>query len=76
VAATLSGLLGREVKAVSAPVETARAGLAASGMPPGMADLYAELYEGMAKGLMAFEHPARLQRGTTSLRDALAAHTG
>ncbi len=76
VAAVLSSLLGRAVKAVGAPVEGARAGLLAAGMPAGMAELYAEMYAGMGKGLMAFEHPESLQRGTTTLRDALAPHVG
>jgi uncharacterized protein YbjT (DUF2867 family) len=75
VAAALGTLLGRAVKAVGAPVESARAGLAAAGLPPGMADLYAEMYQGMGRGLMAFERPAQLTRGTSSLADALAPFT-
>ena len=71
VAATLSELLGKPVKAAGAPVTAAKAGLIAAGMPPGMAALYAEMYESMPKGLMAFEHLSTVTRGSTSLREAL-----
>lgn len=71
VAAALSELLGKPVKAVGAPVSEAKASLMAAGVPAGMAALYAEMYESMPKGLMTFEHPNQVTRGTTSLRDAL-----
>jgi uncharacterized protein YbjT (DUF2867 family) len=75
VAATLGSLLGREVKAMANPTEAAGPAMVAMGMPAGMAELYGEMYASMGKGLMAFEHPASVTRGTTSLRDALAVHT-
>jgi uncharacterized protein YbjT (DUF2867 family) len=71
VAAALSQLLGKPVKAVSAPIPEAKATLLASGMPPSMAGLYAEMYEGVSKGLVAFEHPESLVRGSSSLAAAL-----
>lgn len=75
VAATLGTLLGRAVKAVSNPVEGATPALLSMGMPAGMAELYGEMYASMGKGLMAFETPAKVTRGSTALRDALAVHT-
>jgi uncharacterized protein YbjT (DUF2867 family) len=71
VAAAVGKLLGRPVQAVSAPVEGARAGLEQAGVPPEMARLYAEMYAGAAKGLVAFERPATVTRGSTPLADAL-----
>jgi uncharacterized protein YbjT (DUF2867 family) len=71
VAAALGKLLGKPVKAVSAPVEAAEAGLRQAGVPPEMARLYAEMYAGIAKGLVAWEKPGSLVRGTTPLEEAL-----
>ncbi|MBL8936313.1 MAG: NmrA family NAD(P)-binding protein [Archangium sp.] len=71
VAAAVGTLLGKPVQAVSAPVEAAKAGLMQAGVPETMAGLYAEMYAGIGKGLIAFEKPASLTRGTTALVDAL-----
>ncbi len=71
VAQILHTLLDAPVKAVSVPVEQAKDALAAAGLPEPMAALYAELYQGMARGLVAFSHPKEFQRGTTPLFDAL-----
>ncbi len=71
VAQVMGTILGKTVTAVSAPVEGAKDGLVAAGVPPGMADLYAELYGAMGKGLMAFEKPNSIVRGSTSLDTAL-----
>lgn len=76
VAAALSTLLAKPVKAVGAPVTEAKAGLLAAGMPPSMASLYAEMYECMPKGLMAFENEKNIVRGSTSLIDALKTFVG
>lgn len=71
IAAALGSLLGKPVHAVSAPVEGAKAGLMQAGVPEPMATLYAEMYQGMGKGLVSFERPATITRGTTALTDAL-----
>jgi uncharacterized protein YbjT (DUF2867 family) len=71
VAAALGALLGKPVKAVSAPVEAAEAGLAQAGVPKEMARLYAEMYRGIAAGLVAYERPQAVVRGSTPLADAL-----
>ena len=73
VAEAIGTLLGKPVKAIGAPVEAAGAGLEQAGVPPEMARLYAEMYAGMDGGLVAFERPDRLTRGSTPLRDALPA---
>jgi uncharacterized protein YbjT (DUF2867 family) len=71
VAAALSSLLGKPVQAVAAPVEGAKAGLMQAGVPETMATLYAEMYAGIGKGLVAWEKPGALTRGSTALVDAL-----
>jgi hypothetical protein len=71
VAAAVGTLLGKPVKAVGAPVEAARDGLVQAGLPPEMARLYAEMYAGIAEGLVAFERPGTVTRGSTALVDAL-----
>ncbi len=71
VAAALSTLLGKQVTAVSAPVEQAKAGLLQAGLPEPIAHLYAEMYQAAVKGLVAFEKPASVTRGTTPLVEAL-----
>jgi uncharacterized protein YbjT (DUF2867 family) len=71
VAAALGALLGKPVKAVSAPVEAAQAGLQQAGVPAEMARLYAEMYRGIASGLVVHERPQEVVRGTTQLADAL-----
>lgn len=71
VAAALSTLLGKPVTAVSAPVEDAKKGLLQAGVPEPMAHLYAEMYQAAVKGLVAWEKPASLTRGSTSLVESL-----
>jgi uncharacterized protein YbjT (DUF2867 family) len=73
VAAAVGTLLGKPVKAVGAPLEAARAGLEQAGVPPELARLYAEMYAGIGRGLVAFERPDRVTRGSTPLLDALRA---
>lgn len=73
VAAAVGTLLGKPVKALGAPVEAARAGLEQAGVPAEMARLYGEMYAGIAKGLIAFERPQGVTRGSTPLVDALRA---
>lgn len=71
VAAALGSLLGKQVTAVAAPVEGAKDGLSKAGVPEPMASLYAEMYGAAARGLVALEKPAAVQRGATPLVDAL-----
>lgn len=71
VAVVFTNLLGRPVKAVSLPVEQAKAGLLADGASEEAATLGAEWYQAHARGLIAFAHPHGYVRGTTALFDAL-----
>lgn len=73
VAASLGALLGKPVKAAGAPAEAAEAGLRQAGVPAEMARLYGEMYLGMTRGLIAFEKPQSVTRGSTPLADALRA---
>jgi uncharacterized protein YbjT (DUF2867 family) len=71
VAAVVHALLEAPVKAVSVPVEQAHAALSAMGMSENQATLYAELYQAIARGHLAFAHPHGFKRGATALYDAL-----
>lgn len=73
VAAALGTVLGKQVRAVGAPVEAAEAGLEQAGVPAEMARLYGEMYAGMAKGLIAFEKRESVTRGSTPLVETLRA---
>jgi hypothetical protein len=68
-----SGLIQMLYSAVGAPVAAARAGLEQAGVPAEMARLYGEMYAGIANGLVAFERPQEVTRGSTPLVDALRA---
>ncbi len=71
VAAVITSLLGQPIKAVERPVESAKEALEKQGLPPPVAALYAELYQGMARGHVSFAHPHQVMRGQTSLFEAL-----
>lgn len=71
VAVVLTSLLGQQLKAVSLPVESAREGLEKLGMIPQQAALYAEMYQGLARGQLAFAHPHGFLRGATPLYESL-----
>ena len=71
VAVVLTSLLGQHIKPVSLPVETAKDVLEAQGMPAPMAALYGEMYQGLARGLLAFAHPHGFLRGATPLFESL-----
>lgn len=71
VAVVLTSLLSQPIKPVSLPVESAREGLEKMGMNPSMAALYAEMYQGLARGLLAFAHPHGFLRGNTPLFESL-----
>lgn len=71
VAVVLTSLLGQHIKPVSLPVDMAKDVLEKSGLSPHLAGLYAELYQGLARGLLAFAHPHGFLRGNTPLFDTL-----
>jgi uncharacterized protein YbjT (DUF2867 family) len=76
VAAELAALLGRPVQLVTPPLEAAEGAFTAAGLPPAWASLYAEMYRGIASGVVAFERGAPDRRGSTPLRDTLRALLG
>lgn len=71
VAVALTSLLNQPIKPVGLPVETAKDVLEKIGMIPPQAALYAEMYQGLARGLLAFAHPHGFLRGNTPLFDTL-----
>jgi uncharacterized protein YbjT (DUF2867 family) len=73
VAAAVGAMLGKPVKAVGAPIESARAGLEKAGLPADLARLFGEMYAGMSSGLVAYERPQAVTRGSTSPVEALRA---
>ena len=73
VAATLSALLGRPVARVTVPLEAARQGMLAAGMPELAADLYAEMYGAVISGHMVAAEPRTPETTTpTTLREFAA----
>lgn len=60
VAVALSSLLAQPIKAVERGAAS-----------PALPRLEAELYQGLARGLLQFAHPHQVRRGTTALFDAL-----
>ena len=71
VAVALTSLLNQPIKPVGLPVESAKDTLEKMGMLPGQAALYAEMYQGLARGLLSFAHPHGFLRGSTPLFDTL-----
>jgi len=71
VAVVLTSLLGQHIKPVSLPVDMAREVMEKGGLPAPMAMIYAEMYQGLARGLLAFAHPHGFLRGNTPLFDTL-----
>ncbi|MDP2269708.1 MAG: NAD(P)H-binding protein [Archangium sp.] len=71
VGVALTSLLNQPIKPVGLPVESAKDTLEKMGMLPGQAALYAEMYQGLARGLLAFAHPHGFLRGNTPLFDTL-----
>jgi len=73
-AAYLSKKLGKEVKVLDVPVSSASAAIQQGGMGASMANLIQEMYEGATKGLLGVEPGHRVEKGTTTLEQALDPH--
>ena len=73
-AAYLSKKLGKEVKVLEVPVSAAAGALQQSGLGPSMAKLLGEMYEGATKGLLTIVPGHRVEKGTTTLEQALDRH--
>ena len=70
-AAYLSKKLGKEVKLVNVPLSGVSKAIQQGGMGASMANLLQEMYEGAAKGLLGVEPGHRIEKGTTTLEQAL-----
>jgi uncharacterized protein YbjT (DUF2867 family) len=70
-AAYLSKKLGKEIKLLNLPVSAASGAIQQGGVGASMADLMQEMYEGAMKGLLGVEPGHRVERGTTTLEQAL-----
>lgn len=71
VAAALSKLLGREVKATRAPIEAVVPTLTRAGLSENIAQLFQELYTCVGSNAFAWEGSHESQRGRTQLAEAL-----
>lgn len=76
VAAAFSGILGKPVKAVQAPLAAIVPTFTSFGVSEHIAGLYRELYEGLANGTIVPEAGTERQRGTTPLETSLRALLG
>jgi uncharacterized protein YbjT (DUF2867 family) len=70
-AAYLSKKLGKEIKLLNLPVSAASGAIQQGGVGASMANLYQEMYEGALKGLLGVEPGHRVERGTSTLEQAL-----
>jgi uncharacterized protein YbjT (DUF2867 family) len=70
-AAYLSKKLGKDIKLLNLPVSAASAAIQQGGVGASMANLYQEMYEGAMKGLLGVEPGHRVERGSSTLEQAL-----
>jgi uncharacterized protein YbjT (DUF2867 family) len=70
-AAYLSRKLGKEVKLLNLPVSAASGAIQQAGMGASMANLLQEMYEGATKGLLGIVPGHRVEKGPTTLEQAL-----
>jgi uncharacterized protein YbjT (DUF2867 family) len=70
-AAYFSKKLGKEIKLLNLPVSAAASAIQQGGVGASMANLLQEMYEGAMKGLLGIEPGHRVEKGTTTLEEAL-----
>jgi uncharacterized protein YbjT (DUF2867 family) len=70
-AAYLSKKLGKEIKLLNLPVSAASSAIQQGGVGASMANLLQEMYEGAMKGLIGVEPGHRVEKGSTTLEQAL-----
>ncbi len=73
-AAYLSKKLGKEIKLLNLPVSAASSAIQQAGVGASMANLYQEMYEAAMKGLLGVEPGHRVEKGTSTLEEALDPH--
>lgn len=72
IAGVLAKILGKPVEVAAAPLEAVVPTFTSFGISPNIAGLFQEMYDGVAKGLVAFEGKgARLVRGNVDAETAL-----
>jgi uncharacterized protein YbjT (DUF2867 family) len=77
VAAALSKILGKPVNVAEAPLSAVVPTFTSFGVSQNVAELFRELYEGVANGKVAWQGgSAELQRGSTTIDQTLRALTG
>ena len=70
-AAYLSKKLGREIRLLNLPVSAASGAMQQGGVATSMANLYQEMYEAATTGLLGIEPGHRVERGSSTLEQAL-----
>jgi uncharacterized protein YbjT (DUF2867 family) len=70
-AAYFSKKLGKEIKLLNLPVSAAAGAIQQGGVGASMAGLLQEMYEGALQGLLSVEPGHRVEKGTTTLEQAL-----
>jgi uncharacterized protein YbjT (DUF2867 family) len=70
-AAFLSKKLGKEIKLLNLPVSAASGAMQQGGVCASMANLFQEMYEGAMKGLLGIEPGHRVEKGPSTLEQAL-----
>jgi len=70
-AAYLSKKLGKEIKLLNLPVSAASGAIQQGGVGASLANLFQEMYEGAMKGLLRVEAGHRIEKGTSTLEEAL-----
>jgi uncharacterized protein YbjT (DUF2867 family) len=73
-AAYLSKKLGKEIKLLNLPVSAASGAIQQGGVGASLANLIQEMYEGAMKGLLVIEPGHRVEKGTSTLEEALDPH--
>lgn len=71
-AAAVAAAAGRPVQAIAVPREGWLGAFAAAGMPETTASLFAEMYDGINSGHVAYQGTGDLRRGTTTLEAVIA----
>ncbi len=71
VAGVLSRLLETEVEPLEEPLDQVAEAFTGMGFSPELAQMYQQLYQGIASRKLAFEHPESVQRGKDTLEQTL-----
>ncbi len=71
VASALGQILGKTVTAQHAPLSAAVPTFKSFGFSDEAAKLFEEMYTAFSKGMIGYEHPGKLVRGSVTLREAL-----